>query len=91
MEAPMKFAFALDGLIRSRTKGDGGEDFARKCIREIGEAVETLSRPPEGDPARHLRDALRQIADSARAMELLDDRPFGWGAIREVADRALNA
>jgi hypothetical protein len=34
-----KFAFALDGLIRSRTKGHGGEEYARKCVREIAEAL----------------------------------------------------
>jgi hypothetical protein len=40
----MKFAFALDGLIRSRIKGHGGEEFARKCISEIGESLAELTQ-----------------------------------------------
>lgn len=34
-----QFAWALDGLIRSRTKGHGGEEYARKCINEIADAL----------------------------------------------------
>lgn len=39
----LKFAFALDGLIRARTKGHGGEDFARKCILEIAESLREMT------------------------------------------------
>jgi hypothetical protein len=39
MDVALKFAFSLDGLIRSRVRGDGGEEYAHKCIREIAEAV----------------------------------------------------
>jgi hypothetical protein len=42
----LKFAFALDGLIRARTKGHGGELYARKCIREIAEALRELFSKP---------------------------------------------
>lgn len=42
MSAGTKFAFALDGLIRSRLKGDGGDDYARKCIGEIAESVDEI-------------------------------------------------
>lgn len=53
MEGATKLAFALDGLIRSRVKGEGGEEYARKCIREIatgldealGKSDPTLVRP----------------------------------------------
>jgi len=40
-----KLAFALDGLIRARTKGHGGEEYARKCINEIAEGIEELTTP----------------------------------------------
>lgn len=43
-EDALKFAFAVDGLIRSRMKGDGGEEFARKCIREMAEALTTKKK-----------------------------------------------
>ena len=48
-EAARKFAFALDGLIRARTKGHGGEIYASKCIGEIAEALIALTSPPESN------------------------------------------
>jgi len=43
----LRFAFAIDGLLRSRIKGHGGDEYARKCIREIAEALYEimLTRP----------------------------------------------
>lgn len=45
MTGATKLAFALDGLIRARTKGHGGEEYARKCINEIAEGIEELTTP----------------------------------------------
>ena len=49
----LKFAFALNGLIRSLTKGDGGREYSDKCTREIAEALREIVTPsgkPSNDP-----------------------------------------
>lgn len=53
--AATKFAFALDGLIRSRVKGHGDEEYARQCIHDMAQSLDELFRtayvkdPPEKD------------------------------------------
>lgn len=43
MKTPaLQLAFALDGLIRARVKGHGGDEYASQCIREIADAIERL-------------------------------------------------
>lgn len=39
-----KFAFALDGLIRSRVSGHGNEEYARKCIHDLAQSLDELFR-----------------------------------------------
>jgi hypothetical protein len=55
--AILHLPFALDGLIRSRVRGDGGEEFARKCIHEIQECLEKIIGP---EPSMLIDAALRQ-------------------------------
>ena len=58
--ASNKLAFALDGLIRSRTKGDGGEAYAYKCIHEISEAIDELMLGvPEAEPTKGLLEFVK--------------------------------
>lgn len=53
-------ASSLDGLIRSRTKGDGGEEFARKCVSQIAEAL----TDDDASQLDRLVSALTEIADA---------------------------
>jgi hypothetical protein len=63
----LKFAFALDGLIRSRVKGHGGEPFARKCIREMAEALREVAGTVTLDLEAELDQARTAFHDRARA------------------------
>lgn len=44
-DAATSFVSAFDGLIRSRTKGTGGVEYANKCKRDMAEALDELFRP----------------------------------------------
>lgn len=66
MQGARKIAHALDGLIRSRTKGHGGEDYARKCVGEIAEGIEEITakaplRAPNSPPTAQDVVAVRHL------------------------------
>ncbi len=79
-EDALKFAFALDGLIRSRTKGDGGEEYARKCIRGIAEAL-----TDKEDPTEQLEKKLETLAILAKRAKNASAAPdYDEEAIRDA-------
>jgi hypothetical protein len=65
-----QFAVALDGLIRSRTKGDGGDEYARRCIDQIADA---LTDPPTTADFYARHDAAIEAARAQLARDIADE------------------